>query len=99
MILEAIIVRHVIVISLLSIFLFAPFAYCARLNESDVLALAKEAAEKAGYKLEEYEEPKVRFKPTKNEWVATFYSKINPLVHFFVWVDDQTGRIHVMGGE
>jgi hypothetical protein len=92
--------RYAILASLLVGFLFATFAHCAHLNESEVVALAKEAAERAGYRLENYEEPNVRFELDKtDEWVVTFRSKINPLVHFFVTVDDQTGNTKLMPGE
>ena len=86
----------------LSLFLlvFTACAHSQRLNEVDVLALANEAATKSGYSLEDYKKPKIHFELTKKgRWTVFFYSKLNPLIHFLVWVDDQTGNTEVMLGE
>lgn len=71
-----------------------------RMSEETVIKIAKEAAERVGYKLEDYKEPVVHFELDKTgEWVVIFHSKINRLVHFFVTVDDETGRTRIMPGE
>jgi hypothetical protein len=73
-----------------------------RLSEAEVIRISKQAAERDGFRLSDYKEPRVHFEFTRRDqtWTVFYDGKIPaPGHHFLVWVDDQTGKPRVMRGE
>jgi hypothetical protein len=74
----------------------------ARLNQVEVVRIAREAATKHGYHVADYKDPQAHYEFTRKDktWTVFYGGKV-PAVgnHFLVWVDDQTGVAEVMPGE
>jgi hypothetical protein len=73
-----------------------------RLSENEVIAIANNAAERAGHILSEYDKPRAKFNFVSKDstWTVFYDGKIPaPGNHFMIWVKDQTGETQVMEGE
>lgn len=72
-----------------------------RRDELEVIAIAKEAAQKSGYDPNRYGPPEVRYEPVEEDrtWSVIFHG-LNDVIgnHFLVVVDDRTGRAALHGG-
>lgn len=72
------------------------------MQRQEIVRLAKDAATQAGYEVEDYREPDVRFEVTRKDgsWTVFFERKppTPPGGHFQVWVE-KTGKTRVMAGE
>jgi hypothetical protein len=77
-------------------------AHLQQMTKSDVVRVANQAAEVAGYHLTDYKEPQVHFEFTdKNHTWTVFYDGkvLVPGNHFLVLVNDRTKTARVMAGE
>jgi hypothetical protein len=85
----------------LSLIFLSAFANNPKMKEVEVIIIAKKAVVKAGYKIEEFKEPTVRFESTEKDrtWMVLFVEKVNPLRSFLVLVNDETGETEIMPGE
>ena len=92
--------RFVIATSLVVPATVAP--HTPHLTRAEVRAVARHAAENAGFKLKEFGEPRIEYEFTRKnlEWTIFFERKT---VHFggdfLVWVNDRTKQTKVMPGE
>jgi hypothetical protein len=84
----------------------AVFAGCrgdsARLSQTQVISIAKQAAEAEGRRLADYKEPEAHYEFTEKDksWSVFFDGKVPmPGNHFLVYVDDQTQKTKLMPGE
>jgi hypothetical protein len=86
---------------LIIILLFTSCAHHPQINQENAIQLAKKAAIKSGYKIEDYKEPVAHFEFTRKNktWTVFFDARGNSLSHFLVWVDDKTGKTNVVPGE
>jgi hypothetical protein len=74
----------------------------ARLSQAQAISIAKKAAERAGYRLTDYEEPRANYEFTKKnkKWSAFFVGRDpKPGNHFLIWIDDQTEKTEVIPGQ
>jgi hypothetical protein len=73
-----------------------------QMAKSDVIRVANQAAETAGYHLTNYNEPQVHIEFTDkvHTWTVFYDSKVPmPGNHFLVWVDDRTKATHIIAGK
>ncbi len=74
-----------------------------QMSKFAVVRAAKQAAEKAGYKLADYQPPKAHIEYTNHDRMWTVFFELKPPGlpggHFLVWIDDRTGHATVMPGE
>jgi hypothetical protein len=77
--------------------------HSTRMSRYDVVKAANSAAIKAGFMLDEFGPPTVRYELTGQDKTWTvFYTQKPPTPlggHFLVIVEDQTGKTQVMRGE
>ena len=78
-------------------------AHTSRMSKKEVIAIAKQAGEKAGYHLDDFREPEAHFEYTRKDHTWTVYFQLKPPTppggFFWVHVDDQTGHTEVAHGE
>ena len=70
----------------------------ARLAPSEVLDLARRAAQNAGAHLDEYKKPDLSYQTVRaNTWQVFFDANTRDVKSFYVYVDDKTEETHYIG--
>jgi hypothetical protein len=74
-----------------------------RLTEARVLEIANRAAARHGFRVSDYQPPKVHYQFTRRDNTWTVFYELKPPTppggHFLVWVNDRSEAAQVMPGE
>ena len=68
-----------------------------RLSHTEVVHLASQAAERSGFRLADYREPRAAYKTETKTWSAFFHG-VEPRRHFSILVNDETGETRIFPG-
>lgn len=68
-----------------------------RLSHTEVIHLASQTAERAGFRLADYREPHATYKTETKTWFAFFHG-VGARKHFGIFVNDETGATRISRG-